>query len=325
MEGLKIKYTNDKYIKKYYATKALNQTALKLLEGGMQHFLLCKDMKSDSDSFHLGSAVDSLITRPKEAFLETFYVAQEENLPSDKIKGIVDSFVQQHGFEKTLEEAQEKLVTIIEESGWQANYKIETRLKKVLEEGKAYFELLQKSQNKTILSSDQNLKAWGIAESIQKLLDTQLQNITEYFTPTDVIMQLPVYFEYGGVKCKALLDMVLIEKVNGVPINVKGIDIKTTADLTSNFPLAYKKFGYDVQAAFYQQALEAAFPAASIESFVFVVESTNEVGTPRFFEINEDRITDTRTFKLNPLVEYYKQCVDNNWEIDPMYGVKNYL
>lgn len=325
MEGLKIRYTSDKYVKKYYATEALNQTTLKLLEGGMQHFLLCKDLKSDSDSFRLGSAVDSLITRPRETFLETFYVAQEENIPSDKIKGIIDSFVQKYGFEKTLEKSQEELVFVIEESGWQPNYKIETRLKKVLEEGNAYFELLQKSQNKTILSSEQHLKVWEVAESIQKLLNTKLQNITEYFTPTDVIMQLPIYFKYGGIKCKALLDMVLIEKVNGVPINVKGIDIKTTADLTSNFPLAYKKFGYDIQAAFYQKALEAAFPAASIESFVFVVESTNEIGTPRFFEVNEDRITDIRTFRLNPLVEYYKQCVNNNWEIDPMYGVKNYL
>ena len=325
MEGLKIRYTSDKYVKKYYATEALNQSTLKLLEGGMQHFLLCKDLKSDSDSFRLGSAVDSLITRPRETFLETFYVAQEENIPSDKIKGIIDSFVQKYGFEKIPEKSQEELVLVIEESGWQPNYKIETRLKKVLEEGNAYFELLQKSQNKTILSSEQHLKVWKIAESIQKLLDTKLQNITEYFTPTDVIMQLPIYFKYGGIKCKALLDMVLIEKVNGVPINVKGIDIKTTADLTSNFPLAYKKFGYDIQAAFYQKALEAAFPAASIESFVFVVESTNEIGTPRFFEVNEDRITDIRTFRLNPLVEYYKQCVNNNWEIDPMYGVKNYL
>lgn len=92
----------------------------------------------------------------------------------------------------------------------------------------------------------------------------------------ELLHQLPVYFEYMGVECKALLDGVLI---NHEEKYIEPFDLKTFIRGVYEFPDAYVRFGYFRQAAFYDYAIRSDFsPLKSliddgyqVKDFLFIV------------------------------------------------------
>ena len=102
--------------------------------------------------------------------------------------------------------------------------------------------------------------------------------------------QFPVYFEYRGIECKALLDMVLVQRdIEGKILAIVPIDLKTMNGNTYYFPNSVKQRRYDIQAAWYTLALQHHFavPEGSdvIKPFQFVVESTSYQGKPLNFTV----------------------------------------
>ena len=84
----------------------------------------------------------------------------------------------------------------------------------------------------------------------------------------DVYYQLPIYFEYRGIACKALLDMLFVFKdIDGKVLSVLLVDLKTMAGLTINFGItSFKSFRYDIQAAWYTEALRS--PSSTITNII---------------------------------------------------------
>jgi hypothetical protein len=104
--------------------------------------------------------------------------------------------------------------------------------------------------------------------------------------------QFPIYFDYREVKCKALLDMVVVVRnQEGKILNVTGIDLKTMAGNTHKFNYSMFTRRYDIQAAWYSLALADYFAidleSASMKPFMFVVESTTFVGKPLVYTLAE--------------------------------------
>jgi len=108
-----------------------------------------------------------------------------------------------------------------------------------------------------------------------------------------VYYQLPIYWEEKvkqkeedepiDIKCKALLDMlVIVRDEEGRILSAQGIDLKTTSLDARFFPASLRKFRYDIQAMFYEHAIEKFLKMIAggmaketkIKPFQFAVVST---------------------------------------------------
>jgi hypothetical protein len=297
----------------YYESSALGQSKLKRLLGDLGSFHKVED--SSAEHFVIGSAVDCILTNSREAFKEEYYTSEVEKLPSETVVSILQSV-----HEDLLQDYAEHLEVIIgqenpepvtpfidfvgdlkdhpsyildacDKAEWQPRWGADAKLKNIIEPGTEYFMDLCKAFGKRVISKSQANIIDAIVASLQNSPRTAyffsrhffeaLPNITIYY-------QFPIYFEYRGIQCKALLDMVIVERDDeGKILSITGIDLKTMNGNTYYFPSSIKARRYDIQAAWYTLALHSHFavPDGSdvIKPFQFVVESTTYQGKPLNF------------------------------------------
>ena len=301
----------------YYGSGALGQSKLKRLLGDLGSFH--KEEDSSAEHFVIGSAVDCILTNSREAFEEEYYTSEVEKLPSETVVGILQSV-----HEDLLQDYAEHLEVIIgqenpepvtpfidfvgdlkdhpayildacERAEWQSRWGADAKLKNIIEPGTEYFMDLCKAFGKRVISKSQANIINAIVASLEtsprtsgffnRVFFEALPNITIYY-------QFPIYFEYRGVQCKALLDMVIVERdMDNRIISVTGIDLKTMNGNTYYFPSSIKARRYDIQAAWYVLALHHHFaiPEGSnvVRPFQFVVESTTYQGKPLNYVVAE--------------------------------------
>ncbi len=167
----------------------------------------------------------------------------------------------------------------------------------VIKDGTDYWNSLKAAEGKTILSSDEE----AVINEVVMSLRTNPATAGEFKNGglfEDIIFQFPVYWEFEGIPCKALIDIVRVDHALKT-IRIK--DIKTTGDHVLSFPRSIKRFRYDFQAAFYilgirnaRESLEALIgrdtSEYSIVGFEWVVESTKYPGMPLVFEAEQELI-----------------------------------
>jgi len=182
-----------------------------------------------------------------------------------------------------------------EELQWQPRWGADAKLKNIIEPGTEYFKDLLNSFGKTILSATQNNLIKSIVLSLRTNNRTRrffdLKSFSE-LPEIEVYYQFPIYFDYRGIECKALLDIVVVTRtIEGQITSVTGIDLKTMAGNTINFIHSVKQRRYDIQAAWYNLALSDYFALGEdsplLRPFMFVVESTSFVGKPIAFTTSE--------------------------------------
>jgi hypothetical protein len=305
----------------YNESQSINQSRLKKLLGNEDPKTFLLDIELSSKSITVGSLVDCLLTSPEE-FSNDYYVSQLVNLPSDTIQLIVkETFdnvwnnVSQSNDNNINEDINYYKSTILtgETFGkYQPNWKVETKLNKILEEEPAqYFRELVLSAGKQIVSRDDYELAEIVANSMKARFPLE-------DSPNCVITtQHPIYFRVNGIECKALIDVLAINHETKTVIIT---DIKTMSGHVLDFGRSVNSFGYNLQMAFYYLA------GKSLTSMVegpchnytikcqFIVESTTNCGTPVCFECTEDFIQTglygissrkVRTFKYNEDLREY--------------------
>jgi hypothetical protein len=299
----------------YYESSALGQSKLKRLLGDLNSFH--KEEDSSAEHFVIGSAVDCLLTNSREAFEAEYYVSEVEKLPSEAVIGILQSvhedLLQDYAehlevvmgqeepepvspfieFVGDLKDHPSYILDACERAEWQSRWGADAKLKNIIEPGTEYFMDLCKAFGKRVISKSQANIIEAIVASLQNNPRTSaffdrvsfetLPHITIYY-------QFPIYFEYRGVQCKALLDMVIVERdIEGKILSITGIDLKTMNGNTYYFPSSIKARRYDIQAAWYTLALHSHFavPDGSdvIKPFQFVVESTTYQGKPLVYTV----------------------------------------
>lgn len=308
--------TPQSEIDKYFESDALSQSSLKKLLTGIDYFI--NNQKEESELFYtekghfvIGSAVDMLLTGEKEEFDNHYYVSKLIKKPSEVemsiIQRVLDDVKNIHSKEEntieyqTLDKYPGSIQMSIEEHGWQSNWKLETKINKVIEIGSEYFEDLKRGLGKQILTSEEKKLIDDIVFSLKsnprtsKFFDRVALSRAELVT---VYYQLPIYFYYKGIYCKALLDMlIVIRNEKGEITSVQAFDLKTMNGNTLTFLSNLKKFGYHIQAAWYTEALlaeESSFELAGkitkemLRPFTFIVESNSYPGQPLLFEADED-------------------------------------
>ena len=307
-------------VQEYYLSDALGQSKLKGLLGDVSYF--DKEFDSSAEHFLIGSAVDCLLTSTQEEFDNTYYVSEVEKTPSDTIIEILNIV-----HERLLEDYAEHLEVIVmkedmltappitpfpeyvgdlvtwstyiidacEYVGWQARWGADAKVKNIVENASEYFKDLCKAFGKRVISKTQADTINSIVTSLKSHSRTAgyfARDLFEDLSTLEVYYQFPIYFEYRGVKCKALLDMVFVERSEeGEVLSVLPVDLKTMNGNTFHFPSSIKQRRYDIQGAWYSLALMDHFALWNtpnkLQPFQFVVESTTFQGKPLAFIMDE--------------------------------------
>jgi hypothetical protein len=297
-------------IDNYFESPALSQSLLKRLLGGMFNYLHCKKNEkelyyTEKGHFIIGSAVDIILTGEEGEFDRQYYVSQIEKKPSDVEMSIIQKVFDEAVLCNThltniLSDHLPQIEESILEHNWQANWKIETKINKIIDVGTEYWEDLKAGYGKQVLSVDEQYKIDAIVSSLVNNSRTNKYFDRDSFirnSLTDIYYQLPVYFKYRGVDCKALLDMVIVIKdIDGYITEIKPIDLKTMSGNTLQFTDNLKRFRYDIQCAFYYEALKRQssklFGITSLNfeflwnDFKFIVESSDYPGTPLVYTVD---------------------------------------
>lgn len=227
------------------------------------------------------------------------------------------------------------ILSACEQENWNPKWGEEARYNNILKEGTEYFKDLVESEGKVVLSAQEDGLIKKVANSLRTHHRTAFLFDVSYFENSevfDIYYQLPIYFTYRGVACKALLDIVLVEK-DVITKEIKKVfpyDLKTMSGNTINFDGNVRSFRYDRQSAFYDEALfnHLGFDASSqgdalkVQPFQFVVESTTKVGKPLIYkcsrellEIGKKGITTYKKFLgIEELVDLYSYHVKNGFD-----------
>ena len=297
-------------INEYFESQAVSQSRLKTLVNGLESFLRDQD-KSERDLYysektHLvkGSAVDTKLTGEEDDFGAEFYISRLDSKPTDTEMSIIhrtfDSLVAEGKKPHELQglvNYHSTLIEAIEAEKWYKGNPGEKRIGTLVDNTNLYFMELAKSHGRQIIS----LEEIDVIDRIVDSLKTHPRT-KDYFdrasffqnTSADVYYQFPIYFEYQGKECKALLDILIVYKdeSNNI-VSVQPIDIKTMTGPTLRFPSSFKSFRYDIQAAWYTLALESWLETQNtvmypvIMNFKFIVESTTKPGSPVVFTMDE--------------------------------------
>ena len=253
------------------------------------------------DYFLIGGAVDIILTGVEGEYEQNYHVSTLDKMPSDVEKQITDfvfnSLVATEALdEASFSECPDLILQACDTLNWQANWKAETRVNKIIEKCEVYFEELAISVGKEVISAEMHNRIMTIVNSLRtnertkKYFDRELQAELENM---DFYYQLPIYFTYAETECKALLDIVIVTKDEyGHILKIEPIDLKTMSGNTLDFHSSMKSRRYDMQAAWYVEALTHYFQVTPpiIEPFKFIVESTTNMGLSVVYEITDDTL-----------------------------------
>lgn len=304
-----------KEVKEYFESEAASQSKIKKSDKSV--FDIKKELDPNKDYLKIGSAVDCILTGEENQFEEDFFIVEDISI-SDSIKQILDIVYEEKikEFNDFLEEAEEAeetnrsvfigdlgnypeyILAACDEVEYGKRYKNETKLSKVLEK-KEYFNSKIASYGKTILTEAQKEVVDNVVTSLrtnprtERFFNRELYKNVENI---DIYYQLPIYFKVDGYGelCKALLDIVIVEYKEDGTIEATPVDLKTTSYDTFYFVKSFIKFGYDYQSVWYSFALrkflEKKFPsdAIKINDFLFIAESTVNVGNPIVAKVDEN-------------------------------------
>jgi len=306
--------TSQKEIDKYFESDAINQSKLKKLINGFDSFV--SDLMEEKDTnykqkghFIIGSAVDCILTGKEGDFEKKYYVSELEKKPSDVemsiIKMLFDEITEKNDDIYDLYHYEKELMDCIIEHNWYNGKPGTKRINGLIERCFDYFEDLKLSYDKQIIDKTQKELIDNIIHSFKtnsrtsKYFDRSQLSIIKN---VDIYYQLPIYFKYKDVDCKALLDLLIVFKDSkNKVISFQPIDIKTMSGNTLDFIDKVKYFRYDIQASWYIKALSnknSSFNVNDkfnidnvlIESFLFIVESNTKPGNPLLYKMSDNLI-----------------------------------
>ncbi len=258
--------SSKEQVDEYFAHPSLNQSRLKVLEKGVNLFneidndIQAELFYEEKTHFIIGSGVDCKLTAEPGTFDEIYHISDCPK-PSDTIKSIVHMVFDEisrtkaddDAFPETLETTlleveigETALWRAIEFHGYQPNWGAPAKIKKLLEQGSNYYLDLVNAVGKTVISLEEH--------GLMQRIETSFRNheiIGNYFVErpdVDIYYQLIIYFQYMGVECKAMLDIL---EVNHNYKTIEVVDAKTLFDYTVKFPSSMKARRYDLQIRWY--------------------------------------------------------------------------
>jgi len=288
-------------VKNYFDDNSISYSMLRNLSVSPLYFKrIQEEEQEDKLHFLIGSCVDILLTEPDKFWEKYALEFQEvcEKVPTGQVKeyaeAIFELFPNILVGEDILQKAYDK-VGIKKQSldNFHAKYKLE---------GEKYYDWLVSKRDYLTTIGDKQTITNSQYSLITKIVESLKTNrfTRKYFegtigTKTDKHLQLEIYWEYKGEKCKSKLDLVIVDHENK---EIHPIDIKTTGNSVFSFDSSALKWRYDLQSSFYSSALYWLINKSNDEywnklkdyrilPFKFIVESTKYPGMPLMYECSE--------------------------------------
>jgi hypothetical protein len=288
----------------YKEINALNQSILKKILVSPQNFLQAQKRQAEPDDsteehFVFGTVVDIMLTGSREEFEEKFVKIPDETKCSETIKGIVKSVYEEVSIDENEVESLEiydiAILKYANYADYQRKWKDETKVDKIVEEGKSYFELLKTIGNKIPITETDYAKA------ITCLIALKSNEFTKPYTvlksslnDREFLDKFIIEFEYEGLKIKGELDRVIIDHTGKT---ITPIDFKTTGKPISGFVNDFWYYRYDFQATVYSRGLyehpdikKLLENNYTLNPFLYIAVETNLVSQPMVFEVSNEAL-----------------------------------
>ncbi len=265
------------------------------------------------------------------------YVVDKTNTP-DKIRDIVntvfnkvkaepDPFMLEDVKVKSFESYYPAIMSAVEEHNYGANWKEDTRLRKVLESGGSYFTTLAEAANegKFVITSTMEERLKHCITGIERdnygkrLLEEDNEKEVEYFNEQEVQWTDKRY----SFPLKGKIDRLRVDHLNK---EFTVIDLKTTAKKLANFKESFEKYHYARQMAAYISAASVWCQQTFGETYkpthkhiIVAVETSGDYRCGRFLIKNKTINAGKEEFdSLLDRLNYHFQS--NDWINDKEYA-----
>lgn len=279
-----------------------------------------KDKKS-SEALRFGSLVDTILTEPEE--LDNKFLVSDISKVTEIILNIIKNVYE--NCDKTTNNLTEinrdLILNSIKEFNYQSNWKDDTRINKVIEEGSSYFSLLGLAGNKTLISQYEYDLAVSCVESIKnsEFTNKYFNDTVDYFGEIEAFYQLKLKYNKNGLNVRCMFDRVI---VNHKTKTIQPIDLKTTGKDEEEFENSFLAWSYWIQSNMYSEILKLIieeddyFKDFTILPFLFVVVNKNNKTPLVWCDVNNLEKGD-RIDKYNNVHKYWIDLYkDLKWHID---------
>ena len=329
-------YPTTESIKAYFDSPALNQSYLKKFAQPFDIFIYQKEQEAvpsrilysdDADYSIVGSALDTILTSEPERFDQVFFIGGEIK-PSELIISIVKnvfdfSRTEDRKFD-TLNELQDLIQQAVLAHAYQPNWKIDTRINKIIELGFDYYEELKESEGKIIINANDFELVKTMANSIRNDNPIIFNNYLEHI---DIYFQYPLYWNENDIDCKGLIDVMII---NHADQTIQLIDIKSTGQHISSFKSSYESYGYDYQGAWYTRGIKAAVTLGLLpnyrisDCFSFIVVSKLNPLVSKTFD-SFDTVNLENTITRSPAIFEDRMVINDTNRVYRKYGIRQLM
>lgn len=251
-------------------------------------------------SLTFGSMVDILLTEGLDVYNDTFMVAEIPVLTASRLdiaEELFNTYKDQHKLLESI--GKESILAVADKVNFQTNWNNNTRVKKIIEECSDYYNLMVQAKDKIIVSREDHQAAIDCVQALRNSKATSHFFTPPLFSNIENFYQLKFLGKYEDIEVKCMLDLCVVDHENKIIVPV---DIKTTFYPEAEFPKAFLKWNYWIQAQLYWYILrqnldnDPYFKDFELKDFTFLVVSRNH---------------------LNPLVWQYP---DTKAEVDLEYG-----
>jgi hypothetical protein len=293
----------------YRGIKKVNQSSLKKILTSPKAYLLAVDKMENQDDdvtpdhFIFGSVVDIMLMGTREDFEKRFVKIPDETKCSETVQTIVAQV-----FAWAIEEKKEEDDLIFGLSAYndfiadacttfnyQSNWKPETKVAKIIEQGSEYFNLLKTMVGRTPVTETEYANAVNCVMALKADTYTKQFVDAKFDKNMEFINRFIVEFEIEGVEMKGELDRVAI---NHETKRIFPIDFKTTSKPVTGFEYEFWKYRYDFQAATYGYGLnrdpriqELLAKGYTVAPFLYIVVEKQLNNNPMVFAVSNEAMT----------------------------------
>lgn len=211
--------------------------------------------KVESPSLLFGSCVDTLLTDGQKAFDERFMVADFPSITDTVRKIVEEAFNMFHTEYTTLSDIpMKKLGALVDTFDFYKNWKIETRVNKIVSEGSEYYNLLYIAGDRKIITSDLCQDVISCVDSLRNSDSTKwyFQKDNPFSSSIERLYQLKFKGEYEGIPLRIMADLIL---VNHETKEIIPCDLKTSYKEEWNFWKSFIEWKYYHQANLYAEII----------------------------------------------------------------------
>ena len=286
----------------YRNLPGINQSILKKILTSPLEFKKAKEkqesaVQSTEEHFLFGTLVDLMLTSTKQEFDDKYVVIPDETKCSDAVKAIIDEVSLRCPTETGLEQCRNTILDFCNQNNYQANWKDDTRVDKIIKEGSEYFELLKSIADKTPVVQSEYSKAVNCVAALKADPYTKPYVDKKFYTNqkiagVQILDKVIISFTHSGVLIKGELDRVI---VNPNTKEITPIDFKTTSKSINGFKYEFWKYRYDFQAAVYYKGIlespqfkEYFDQGYKLNNFLYIVVEKDLTNVPVCFEISQE-------------------------------------